>query len=449
MPAPSTIDEFLAVLRRSKQVDESRLDTHLSGVSVATAVSPRKLAAQLIRAGLITVFQAEQFLQGKHKGFTLGSYRILERIGTGGTGMVYLAEHQVMKRRVAIKVLPAPLASDPSVLERFRREAQTTAMLDHANVVHVYDFREEKGVHAIVMEYVEGPSLQQLVTRRGPQGIAQACEYVRQAALGLQHAHDAGLVHRDVKPANLLVDAAGVVKVLDLGLARYQAEGEASLTQRFNSKMVMGTADYLAPEQALSLHNVDHRADIYALGCTIYALLAGKPPFDEGSIGQKLLWHQTTEPARLDAVRAEVPAGLASLVARMMAKKPEGRPASCAEVARLLEPWAKPGGTATDVRPSKRTLAEFSLASRTVATATSSSSSRLLPPVSPPDTLSALAGDTGRHAAKPHLPGPGVVEAHPEVAKANRRLLLVAGAAALVIGALAGVLAMLLWMKPA
>ncbi|MBY0232961.1 MAG: serine/threonine protein kinase, partial [Gemmataceae bacterium] len=398
MPAPATADEFLDVLRRSRQVDERRLDAHLSGVSAATAQKPRKLAAQLIRAGLITVFQAEQFLLGKTKGFAIGSYRILERLGTGGTGTVYLAEHEVMRRRVAIKVLPAPLASDPVQLERFRREAQATAMLDHPNVVHVFDFREEKGLHAIVMEYVEGPSLQQLLSRRGPQPVANACEYARQAALGLQHAHDAGLVHRDVKPANLLVDAAGAVKVLDMGLARYQAEGEASLTQQFNSKMVMGTADFLAPEQALSLHNVDQRADVYALGATLFALLAGKPPFADGSIGQKLLWHQTIDPPRLDQVRPEVPAALASLVARMMSKKPDDRPGSCAEVAKLLEPFSQ----GVSVRPSKRTLAEFSLAARTVASPTAQgTSSRLLaPPVAPPDTLSAQADDTGRMPAK-------------------------------------------------
>jgi serine/threonine protein kinase len=434
MPAPTTSADFLDVLRKSKQVDPRRIDEYLARPKVSTPQEPRKLALQLIRAGLITVFQAEQFLLGKTKGFVLGAYRIIERIGTGGTGTVYLAEHQVMKRRVAIKVLPTPLAADPVIRERFRREAQAAAILDHENVVHVYDFREEGGLHAIIMEYVEGPSLEQLISKRGALPIATSCEYIRQAALGLQHAHEQGLVHRDVKPANLLVDASGLVKVLDLGLARYEAEGESSLTRQFNSKMVMGTADYLAPEQAISLHEVDHRADIYALGATLYALLAGKPPFADGSIGQKLLWHQTQVPEPIDKLRPEVPPALASLVARMLAKKPDDRPSSCAQVARELEEWACPQGQPLDVTPSQKSLAEFTLHGRGA-----------LPPVAPSSRDLASKSQAGRDtiSGKKDTTSKLQPDPQPRLALAGR-LLVLSGALALAVGALAGVVLVLM-----
>jgi eukaryotic-like serine/threonine-protein kinase len=287
MPVPATIDDFLALARKSNQLDNQGLEAYLAASRpTPLPTDPRKLAKQLIRDGVMTTFQAEQFLQGKYKGFMLGGYRIVERIGQGGSGTVYFAEHEVMKRPVAIKVLPTPLAEDPELLERFRLEARTAAILDHPNVVHVYDFRQEGTLNFIVMEFIDGPDLQQMITRRGPLSIGLACEYIRQAALGLQHAHEEGMVHRDIKPANLLVDPTGTVKVLDLGLARYEQAGADSLTERFNSKMVLGTADYLAPEQALNLHNTDARTDIYSLGATLYALLAGRPPFHEASIGQ-------------------------------------------------------------------------------------------------------------------------------------------------------------------
>src|SRR4051812_10747226 len=335
MPAPATIDDFLDVVRKSNQLDVVRLDAYLDERRQKDTLppDPRKLAALLIRDGLLTNFQAEQFLQGKYKGFHVGGYRILERLGSGGTGTVYLAEHEVMKRRAAIKILPPQLANAPAILERFRREAQAAAVLDHPNIVRAYDFRHEGSVHFLVMEYVEGPNLEDVMHRKGPLPVAAACDYARQAAVGLQHAHEAGLVHRDVKPANLLVDGTGTVKLLDLGLARFAPNGAESVTKKFDENMVMGTADYLAPEQALSLHDVDHRADVYSLGATLYALLAGEPPFHAGTITQKLLWHQMRDPTPLTRRRPDVPEEVCEVVARMMAKTADERYASCAEVA--------------------------------------------------------------------------------------------------------------------
>lgn len=341
MPAPATIDDFLDVMRKSNQIDTGRLEAYLNQHRRSDTLppEPKKLAALLIREGLLTSFQAEQFLQGRYKGFLLGGYRLIERIGSGGMGTVYLAEHEVMRRRVALKVLPPNVAGDQAILERFRREAQASAVLDHPNIVRAYDFRHEGQVHFLVMEYVNGPNLQHVLDSQGPLSVGVACEYVRQAALGLEHAHEAGLVHRDIKPGNLLVDASGAVKILDMGLARFTPEGQESVTKKFDENSVMGTADYLAPEQAIDLHNVDSRADVYSLGATLYALLAGEAPFSNGTVTQKLLWHQLRDPTPLDERRQDVPADLADVVATMMAKSPEQRFQTGKEVAEALAPF--------------------------------------------------------------------------------------------------------------
>jgi serine/threonine protein kinase len=364
MPAPATVEEFIDLVRKSNQIDNNRFETWLAQPKEEVATSPRKLALQLIRAGVMTMFQAEQFLLGKYKGFHLGGYRIIERLGAGGAGTVYLGEHEVMKRRVALKVLPTAFAEDPGQLARFQREAQATSVLDHPNVVHVFDFRQENGLNFIVMEYIDGPNLQQVIGRRGALPYELACEYIRQAALGLHHAHEAGLVHRDVKPANLLVDSAGTVKVLDMGLALYQPEGNESLTQKFNNKMVLGTADYLAPEQALNLHEVDARADVYSLGATLHALLVGKPPFHEASIGQKLMWHQMKQPTAVNEIDSRIPQELADLVLVMLAKKPEDRFQSALEVAEALLPWAEQASQ-SQMRPLAKSMVEIRLESTT------------------------------------------------------------------------------------
>src|SRR5437879_5422153 len=183
---------------------------------------PGKLAGILVRDGIITHFQAEQFLLGKWRRFTIGKYKVLERLGSGGMGSVYLCEHKFMRRRVAVKVLPAAKAEDPSSLERFYREARAAAALDHPNIVRAYDIDQDENLHFLVMEYVDGASLQEIVKKHGPMDITRAAHYIRQAAIGLQHAHQtAGIVHRDIKPGNLLVDRSGIVKVLDLGLAPF------------------------------------------------------------------------------------------------------------------------------------------------------------------------------------------------------------------------------------
>jgi eukaryotic-like serine/threonine-protein kinase len=286
----------------------------------------------------LTHFQAEQFLLGKWRRFTIGKYKVLERLGSGGMGSVYLCEHKFMRRRVAVKVLPAAKAEDPSSLERFYREARAAAALDHPNIVRAYDIDQDENLHFLVMEYVDGASLQELVKKFGPLNILRACHYIRQSAIGLQHAHESGLVHRDIKPGNLLVDRGGTVKVLDMGLARFFHDEEDILTKKYDEN-VLGTADYLAPEQALDSHSVDIRADVYSLGATFYFCLTGSPPFSEGTVAQKLIWHQTRKPKPIRSLRPEVPEGLAAVLEKMMAKDVGQRYQTPVAVVEALAPW--------------------------------------------------------------------------------------------------------------
>jgi hypothetical protein len=342
MPAPVNTSEFLDLVRKSGVVDDKRLDAHMEQLRAGgnLPTEPGKLAGILVRDGLLTNFQVEQFLLGKWRRFTIGKYRVLERLGAGGMGSVYLCEHKFMRRRVAVKVLPAAKAEDPSALERFYREARAVAALDHPNIVRAYDIDQDEKLHFLVMEYVDGTSLQEIVKKCGPMDVVRSAHYVRQAAVGLQHAHEAGLVHRDIKPGNLLVDRNGVVKVLDMGLARFFNDEADDLTKKHDEN-VLGTADYLAPEQALDSHAVDIRADIYSLGATFYFMLTGNTPFNEGTVAQKLIWHQTRQPKSVRSLRPDVPEGIEAVINKMMAKDPAQRHQAPAELIEALAPWAQ------------------------------------------------------------------------------------------------------------
>ncbi len=340
MPAPTTADELLDLLQKSNLVDEPRLKAYVQKLRDATTFppDPNRLAQFLVRDALLSYFQAEQLLQGKYKRFTLGKYKVLEKLGSGGMGTVFLCEHKLMRRRVAVKVLPVPKSEDRASLDRFYREARAIAAVDHPNIVRAYDIDQDDNLHFLVMEWVDGTNLQDLVKKFGPLDPVRACHYIYGAAVGLQHAHEIGIIHRDIKPGNILIDRSGVVKILDLGLARLTNDLDDNLTRQ-NDENVLGTADYLAPEQAMDSHTVDIRADIYALGATFYFLLTGSPPFPEGSVAQKLIWHQNRPPRPLKSLRAEVPDGVAAVVEKMMAKDMALRYRTPSEVMAALAGW--------------------------------------------------------------------------------------------------------------
>jgi serine/threonine-protein kinase len=337
-----TSDQLLENIRKSQLVEADQTDalevrlrqTHSGGLPE----DPVELALAFQKSELLTRWQCEKLLSGKYKGFFLGNHKLLGHIGTGGMSTVYLAEHQVLKHKRAIKVLPKAKLGNSSHLARFQREAKAIASLSHPNVVKAYDINNEGNTHYIVLEYVEGSDLQVLVKKQGPLPFDQAADYIAQAARGLQHAHELGLIHRDVKPANLLVNPQGVVKVLDLGLALFTEDLDAGLTAEFNDK-VLGTADYLAPEQALNSHLVDVRADIYGLGGSLYFLLTGHPPFPDGTIAQRIAKHQKVMPDDIRKSRPDCPGELDGICVKMLQKDPKYRYPDCKTVAEVLEAW--------------------------------------------------------------------------------------------------------------
>jgi tetratricopeptide (TPR) repeat protein/tRNA A-37 threonylcarbamoyl transferase component Bud32 len=306
---------------------------------------PQVLARELIRRDWLTPFAANRLLAGKAGELVLGQYVLLDRLGEGGMGIVYKARHTKMNRIVALKVIRKERLTNPEVVQRFEREVEMAAQLAHPNVVIAYDAAQVGDVHFFAMEFVEGKDLANYVTERGPLSVPKACSYIQQAALGLQHAFERGMIHRDIKPANLLVTANGTaVKLLDLGLARLSSADAELIGQPLTqSGAVVGTPDYIAPEQARNPRNADIRADIYALGCTLYFCLTGRSPFRGDTLTETLLKHQFEDAVPLEQVRSDIPPALVAIVRKMMAKNPEDRYRKPAEVAAALEPFAAAG----------------------------------------------------------------------------------------------------------
>ena len=336
-----TPDEFLDFLKRSELLDSSEFESSLADIKVEAPGAfhdSEQLAAEFVKRKLLTSWHVRQLMKRKYKGFYLRQYRILGHLGSGGMSSVYLAEHTVMKRRVAIKVLPKRRLNQ-TYLDRFAREAQAIAALDSPHVVRAYDVDRFEDVHYIVMEYFEGQNLRQLVEKEGPLAYEDAASFIRQAALGLADAHKIGIVHRDVKPENIVVDEHDFVKLLDLGLALLDERSFLTKDSIIDEDKILGTADYLAPEQALDSHHVDARADVYGLGATLYFCLTGKPPFPYGTITERLLAHQRKEPASIFNERPDAPIDLVEICSKMMAKKPENRIQSADQVAEIMKKW--------------------------------------------------------------------------------------------------------------
>jgi serine/threonine protein kinase/WD40 repeat protein len=357
-------DKFVELLRRvhartpdeTKSVPLVQAPLSVTGAEAETLPPP----AQPDKAGAGTVeFLPDELVNHER-------YRVIRLIGEGGMGAVYEAEHRVMQRTVALKVIHRAYTERPAAVERFRREVRAAARLSHPNIVTTYDAEDAGDTHFLVMEYVEGTSLGRLAKERGPLPVADACNYVRQAALGLQHAHERGMVHRDVKPDNLMriaspaSSAPGVVKLLDFGLATLTAERGEGLT---SANVDMGTADYMAPEQAEDARSADIRADVYSLGCTLYYLLTGSVPFPAPTSLLKILAHRERPLPDIRKVRPEVSPELAAVVQRLLAKKPQDRYQTPGEVAAALEPFTKPelSKSSATIVDSSATIAEPSI----------------------------------------------------------------------------------------
>jgi serine/threonine protein kinase len=339
---------FLDRLRECELLEAGQLE-ELARLPEAQDPDPRTLGKLVLQRGWLSRFQVSTIASGRGKDLFIGPYVLLDRLGEGGMGQVYKAQHRHMSRLVALKLIRKEKLVHPDAVKRFYQEVQAAGQLHHPNIVLAYDANQAGGIHYLAMEFVDGIDLARLVKERGPLPVAAACDYVRQAALGLQHAHERGLVHRDIKPHNLLVTRQGgsaVVKVLDMGLARWQGAGEREkgLTQ---TGAVIGTPDYLPPEQAVSSRKADIRSDLYSLGCTLYYLLTGQPPFQADSVMDVLLQHQTEEAVALSRRRPEVPAGLQAVVHKLMAKRPEARYQTPAEAAAALELFCRDNGALT------------------------------------------------------------------------------------------------------
>ena len=339
----TTTEAFLDALRKSKLLSAEQIAT--AREAAAEVEGPKSLARLLLKQKLLTQWQAGQLLAGRTS-FFLGRYKLIDLLGRGGMGSVFFAEDTKMNRPVALKIISKQLGRDPAALERFFAEARAIAALDHPNIVRAYDVDNASDRYFIVMEFAEGRNLQQVVESEGPLGYALAADYIRQAAEGLSHAHSREIVHRDVKPANLVVNDRGVVKVLDMGMARLVAgqvaEGDGAADGGGEDDGILGTVDYLAPEQAMGGPDADHRVDLYSLGCTLYFLLTGSPPFPEGGLAERIVKHQTQAPSPIRDRRPDAPEQLVAVCEKLMAKDADDRFPSAHEVAGLLADWQPP-----------------------------------------------------------------------------------------------------------
>ena len=338
------LDEFVGLVIRSGLVSGADLDRVLSGFPrPPDSDAPVRLARSLMGDDLITPYQARKLLAGATRGFFLGGYRILKPLGEGGMGKVYLAVREGGTERVAIKVLPPRRAQDAQAVARFLREMDLSRRVRHPNLARTLDVGEEAGVHFMVMEYIPGESLYQAVKgpRGGPLRVNDAARLFLKVCDGLEAAHEAGLVHRDVKPSNVMIAPDGSVKVLDLGLAR--ASGDEPPITRPN--IVVGTLDYASPEQLVNASSADRRSDLYSLGCTLYFTLAGRAPFEGGDIVNKIFKQRMDDPEPLERVAKGVPAAFAAIIRKLMTKDPADRYQTCAELRTDLARWTDPRKT--------------------------------------------------------------------------------------------------------
>ena len=340
-----TLNQFAGHLAKCGLVSKPELQTLFRSSNEPWSVE--QFAQRLIRDRKLTAYQASMVAAREASKLVLGQYVVMDHLGTGGMGTVYLAYHKRMKRQVAIKVPPPQALEREDAVERFYREVEAAAKLIHPNIVTAFDADEHQGNHFLVMEYVKGADLSKMLSQQGRLPIARAVDYTIQAARGLQFAHEQGIVHRDIKPGNLLVDQKGVVKILDLGLARLRENELGSQTddlepQLTQSGQILGTVDYMAPEQADDVRTADHRADIYSLGCTLFRLLTGRSLVSGETVLQRILSHRDGEIPSLREVVPDAAEPLDTVFQRMVAKQPEDRQQSMQQVIAELESCPPP-----------------------------------------------------------------------------------------------------------
>ena len=344
-PMPVTVDQVIQRLASSGLMSEEEVRAFLD--SLPEGPRPREgmaLARALADAGKLTLFQAGMVYHGKTRTLVMGEYVLLDRLGQGGMGMVFKARHRRMKREVALKILPPSATKTPEMVKRFHREVEVAAQLEHPNIVMAHDAGEAHGVHYLVMQLVEGGDLAGMVKQNGPLPISTAVDCIIQAAQGLEYAHGKGVIHRDIKPNNMLMDEMGTVKLLDMGLARINAAAEG--TEETQDELtvtgrVMGTADFMAPEQAQNTRHADERSDIYSLGCTLCYLLTGRSPFRGDGAISKIVAHLNEPIPSLRKRRPEIPKRLDAVFAKMVAKSPGDRQQTMLEVVQDLQRCAR------------------------------------------------------------------------------------------------------------
>jgi eukaryotic-like serine/threonine-protein kinase len=344
LPTPA-IDRFLDALRQSGLLPAARIDELIAAVSKAVAGDADQLGEHFVRLGVLTHFQVVKLKQGTHQGLVLGPYHILSPLGRGGMGTVYLARdtRQPEGRRslVALKVLPPKRAREEErLLARFLREMDLAQRVKHVHLTRTFEAGDVAGVHYIAMEYIRGLSLRRLVADYGPLPVSRAARLFSEVADGLAHAHETGLVHRDLKPSNIMVTPNGHAKVLDLGLALAVDEDVPADREIVGGQgYVVGTMDYIAPEQVDDPTGVDARADLYAMGCSLYYALTGQPPFPGGTSIEKMKRHRTEYPDPLTDFNPTVPAEFARVVQKLMEKSPARRYQSAQQARDALLPW--------------------------------------------------------------------------------------------------------------
>jgi serine/threonine protein kinase/formylglycine-generating enzyme required for sulfatase activity len=321
-----SISEFLKRLDESGVMTSADARAFLAALKIdASAIDGEQLAKRLVKQKKLSAYQAQAVYSGKGKSLTMGSYFVLDKLGQGGMGMVLKAEHRMMKRLVAIKVLSPAVTGTKELQQRFRREVEAAARLTHPNIVAAFDAGEVDGSPFLVMEYVPGDDLQAIVKREGPLGVDQAIHCIVQAAKGLEFAHTHGVIHRDIKPANLLLDTSGTVKILDMGLARIEANDIRTQSELTGTGAVMGTVDYMAPEQAVSTKHADLRSDLYSLGISLWYLLTARSAYEGDSMMARLLAHRDQPIPSLRAVRDDVSESLDAVFRKSVAKNANDR----------------------------------------------------------------------------------------------------------------------------